>query len=284
MSNPTIFEALKWASSYLQEKERDQNAGELLLLHILDWNRSTLLAEQRTDLSEEQWSLFQSYVEAHVNSQPVQYIIGKESFYGRDFRVTSDVLIPRPETEELVEAVLSRTSSLKDGTLVDIGTGSGAIAVTLKMERPDLHVFATDLSTKALSIAKQNADSLGATIEFLEGDLLQPLINKGIKVDVLVSNPPYIPFTDQSWMSPVVLEHEPHSALFAEEEGLILYRKMIENVHHLFEKELLLAFEVGVGQANKIADMIYQHYPHTNVEIVEDINKKERIVIAKLIK
>ncbi|QPC47722.1 peptide chain release factor N(5)-glutamine methyltransferase [Mangrovibacillus cuniculi] len=284
MSNPTIFEALKWASSYLQEKERDQNAGELLLLHILGWSRSTLLAEQRTELTEVQWSLFQNYVEAHVNSQPVQYIIGKETFYGRDFRVTPDVLIPRPETEELVEAVISRTSALKDGTLVDIGTGSGAIAVTLKMERPDLHVFATDLSTKALTIAKHNAEAIGVNIDFLEGDLLQPLINKGIKVDVLVSNPPYIPFTDQFWMSPIVLEHEPHSALFAEEEGLVLYRKMIENAHQVFEKELLLAFEVGVGQARRIAEMIYQHYPHTNVEIVEDINKKERIVIAKLIK
>ncbi len=282
-----IYEALNWASSFLKEKQRDENIGEILLRHFTGMTRAKLLAELREDLDPEIWSKFEEAIRQHEQGVPVQYIIGTEEFYGREFLVNPAVLIPRPETEELVYGTLKRLYSMfgseTELELADIGTGSGAISITLKLENPRLLVTATDVSEQALATAKDNATRLGAEIKFIQGDLLRPFIKAGKKLDVVISNPPYIPVADQSWMSEVVTDHEPHLALFAGEDGLDLYRRFMDELPLVLKDKALVGFEIGAGQGEAVSELLQQTFPQAKVEIVFDINGKDRMVFADIV-
>ncbi|MGA9225470.1 MAG: peptide chain release factor N(5)-glutamine methyltransferase [Mesobacillus sp.] len=289
MSNNSvkIFEALNWASSFLKEHHREEYAGELLLRHFSGLSRTSMLAMMRDDLDAGVWDILQKAVKRHAEGEPIQYIIGSEEFYGRSFEVNDHVLIPRPETEELVYGTLKRLVKLfPEGhpvELVDVGTGSGAISVTLKLEKPVLKVTAIDLSEDALGVARKNAATLGAEIDFIHGDLLQPLILQGKKVDAVISNPPYIPIADQEWMSDIVTEHEPHMALFAGEDGLDLYRRFMDELPLVLKERALVGFEIGAGQGEAVAALLKNTFPHANIEIVFDINGKDRMVFAEML-
>ena len=286
MTNVKIFEALNWASSFLKEHNREEFAGELLLRYYSGLSRTSMLMKMRDELDGEVWTEFQAAVKRHSDGEPIQYIIGSEEFYGRRFLVNEHVLIPRPETEELVQGTLQRLDRLFSESdqidLVDVGTGSGAISVTLKLEKPELKVTAVDLSKDALEVARKNASELGAEIEFLHGDLLQPLISQGKKVDVVISNPPYIPVADQEWMSDIVTEHEPHMALFAGEDGLDMYRRFMEELPLVLKEKALVGFEIGAGQGEAVRGLLEKTFPHAKVEVVFDINGKDRMVFAEL--
>lgn len=281
-----IFEALKWASSFLREKNREDYAGEILLRYYTGMERSSLLANVREELDSVVEKKFKEAVQLHGDGTPIQYIMGYEEFYGRKLTVNEHVLIPRPETEELVLGALERMNSLfgEDESLdvVDIGTGSGAIAVTVKLEKPSLSVTATDLSEDALKVAKGNADKWGASIRFVQGDVLQPFIEKGQKFNVVLSNPPYIPLKDQEQMSIVVTEHEPHQALFAGEDGLDIYRKFSEQLPFILKEKAMVGFEVGAGQSQAVSDLMKNSFPSAKVETVYDINGKDRMVFVEL--
>ncbi|SPT84302.1 HemK family modification methylase [Niallia circulans] len=282
-----VFEALKWASSFLKEHNREEYAAELLLRHSLQVSRSEMLMKFREDIGDEQFKDFQKLVYLHAKGQPVQYIIGQEDFYGRAFKVNKEVLIPRPETEELVQSALARIDRLfgKDAALklIDVGTGSGAIAVTMKLECPSLQVVASDLYEVSLAVAKQNAGNLGADpIEFVQGDLLQPFIAQGKSFDVVLSNPPYIPEGDVMTMSDVVTEHEPHRALFAGEDGLLLYKRLCEELPQVVKEKAIIGFEVGAGQSNAVAQLLEAAFPQAKVEVQYDINGKDRMVFAEV--
>ncbi|RWR13462.1 peptide chain release factor N(5)-glutamine methyltransferase [Siminovitchia fortis] len=276
----TIFKALSWASSFLKANGRDANAGEILLRDQLNMSRSRLLAEQRMPIADREWHRFEKAVREHAAGRPVQHIIGYEEFYGRTFLVNEDVLIPRPETEELIEAVLKKLDatfkSLSGLKAADIGTGSGAIAVSLKLERPVLSVYASDFSKKALQMAERNAERLNAEIQFLQGDLLQPFIDSGLKLDIVVSNPPYIPVHEK--LSDVVSEHEPHSALFGGEDGLDFYRRFASELPKVLKENALAAFEIGDGQGEAVRRLLAGCFPEAEIEVIRDINGKERIV------
>ena len=280
----TVIEALNGASSFLTGKGRDENAARLLLQDVLQTNYSGLMMRAHDVLSEEQLELFQSYVEEHAKGRPVQYITGREEFYGREFLVDESVLIPRPETEELIVCAMDHCRQLfgdRPIKLVDIGTGSGAIAVTMKKEVPQAQVTATDISPAALQTAEKNAERLQADIDFRLGDLTEPINME--KWDVVLSNPPYIAYEEQAEMSEVVLDHEPHSALFAEEEGLILYRKLAENLPNLMNKPGFIAVEIGYKQGTAVKKLFQQAFPQALVEVVKDINGKNRIVFCKIV-
>lgn len=281
-----VFEALKWASSFLKENDRDANAGEILLQHFLKLTRSQLLANLHDELSEADLGQFKAAVELHADGTPIQYIIGSEEFYGRTFFVNEEVLIPRPETEELIYYTLRKLPAVfMEGQklrLADIGTGSGAIAITMKLEKSNLSVTATDIADPSLEVAKKNAESLGAEVQFVQGDLLQPLINMNQKVDILLSNPPYIPNDDQKSMSVVVTGHEPHRALFAGIDGLDFYRRFMEQLPLIMEVPGLICFEVGTGQGQAVADLLKRTFPAAEVSVVNDINEKDRMVFAEL--
>ncbi|MEK4228337.1 peptide chain release factor N(5)-glutamine methyltransferase [Solibacillus sp. FSL H8-0538] len=280
----TIFEALNGASSFLEEKGREGHAARLLLQHVLNTNYSGLMMHMQDQLTDEQYATFTKYIEAHVEGRPVQYITGVEEFYGRIFEVDESVLIPRPETEELIVGTIDRMTKLFGSRaavqLTDIGTGSGAIAVTMKCEWPQASVTATDISQQALATAEKNAQRLQALIEFKLGDLTAPIANQ--KWDVVLSNPPYIAFDEACEMSDVVLEHEPHSALFAEEDGLILYRKLAEQLPSLMKRPALIGLEIGYTQGQAVAQMFQTHFPKALVEIVKDINGKDRIIFCEI--
>ena len=284
MKHKTIFEALNWASSFLAEKGRDENAARLLMQHIYQTNYSGLMMRMHDDINQERWDQFQSFVSEHANGRPVQYITGVEEFYGRIFQVDESVLIPRPETEELIVGAVDRMKKLfgdqAELKLADIGTGSGAIAITMKKEWPSAEVAATDISTVALETARKNAHALEADIDFRLGDLSEPLENE--KWDVILSNPPYIAFDEAREMSEVVLDHEPHSALFAEEDGLILYRKLAEQLPNLVKKRALIGLEIGYMQGEAVAEFFKSSFPNAKIEIVKDINQKNRLVFCEI--
>lgn len=280
----TTYEALSWASSFLEEKGREGNAARLLLQHVLQTNYSGLMMRMQEPVAETEKQQFEQFIQAHVEGKPVQYITGVEEFYGRTFAVDESVLIPRPETEELIVGTIERMTKLfgrgAKVALADIGTGSSAIATTMKLEWPAALVTATDLSVVALETAKKNAESLQADITFLLGDLTAPIADA--RWDVVLSNPPYIAFDEMNEMSDVVLEHEPHSALFAAEDGLILYRKLAEQLPVLMNRPSLIGLEIGYKQGPAVAAMFTEQFPSARVEVVQDINGKDRLVFCEL--
>lgn len=280
-----VYEALHWASSFLKEHNRDENAGELLLLHLLGVNRAKLLSSLHDELSPQVWSSFVQGVKEHGEGEPIQYIIGYEEFYGRRFFVNQDVLIPRPETEELVFHAMKRIDRFfgkERVKLVDVGTGSGIIAITTKLERPHLHVQGIDISPRALEVAKKNATFLQADVSFLQGDLLQPIIDKGEKVDIVLSNPPYIPLKDKEEMSIVVTEHEPHLALFAGENGLDCYIRLGEMLPLVMREEGFIGLEMGHNQGEVVAQLMKEAFPNGEVSVLKDLNGKDRMVFVDL--
>lgn len=281
-----VFEALKWASSFLQEHDRDANAGEILLCALLNKTRAHLYADVRMELPEEIKMKFEEAIKEHVEGVPIQHILGYEEFYGRKFQVNEHVLIPRPETEELIVGAIQRIKEHfgvhSDLKMVDIGTGSGAIAVTMKLECPFLSVTATDISPQALMVAKENAKSAGADIDFRQGDLLLPIIESGEKVDIVLSNPPYIPIRDEEMLSVVVKDHEPHLALFGGEEGLDFYIRFMEELPLVINNRALIGFEIGAGQGEQVAKLLMETFDDSIVEIVNDINGKDRMVFCRV--
>lgn len=284
-----VYEALNWASSFLKEHGREENVAQIALGFVLGMDRVQLLANLRQELTEDEWREFKQLILKHVDGEPIQYLIGYEEFYGRKFLVNPNVLIPRPETEELVFGILERVNNrfkvggVENGVsrldCVDIGTGSGAIAVTLKLEMPELNVTATDISVGALVVAENNAKRLGAEIRFVEGDLLTPFIGKE-RFDIIVSNPPYIPLADRKDLSDVVKDHEPESALFGGLDGLVLYRKMIGQLPKVIKEKALIGFEIGYDQGVAVSNLLKEQFPLAEIEVVQDINGKDRMVFA----
>jgi len=281
----TIYEALNRASSFLVENNREKEVARYLLQHVLGKSYSQLMMAMYEEISTDDFGTFWSYIEEHATGRPFQYIIQQETFYGRDFFVNEDVLIPRPETEELIEEVKKRIKSLFDSNntvkLADIGTGSGAIAISIKKEISSLQVIATDISLAALAVATKNAQVLSADITFKQGDLLEPIQDQ--KWDIVLSNPPYIGHDEAKTLSDTVIDYEPHLALFAEEDGLQLYRKMAQQLPDMMNKTSFIGFEIGYEQGIAVQEMLQIAFPNALVEVVRDMNKKDRFVFCTIV-
>jgi release factor glutamine methyltransferase len=239
--------------------ERARWDAETLLLHLFqrndpERNRAWLIAHWNnpTDHGTE----FRALIERRKQGEPIQYITGETEFYGLPFRVTPDVLIPRPETEHLVEKVLERAAGFENPCIVDVGAGSGAIAVTLAHRLPHAKLTAIDLSAPALAVARQNAEINGVAghIRFLSGDLLAPVAEE--RFEIVVSNPPYVPGRDRASLSVEVRDHEPALALFAGDDGLDVYRRLIPAAFAVLTPGGLLALECGYGQEKAIGALL----------------------------
>ncbi|TKI48832.1 MULTISPECIES: peptide chain release factor N(5)-glutamine methyltransferase [Lysinibacillus] len=283
MTYKNVMEALDWASSFLVDNGREETAARIVMQHVLGTTYSAVMLHLQDTLTFEQSERFEKLIEEHASGRPVQYCIGSEEFYGRTFIVDESVLIPRPETEELVLATTNRIGQLFENRtlkLADIGTGSGAIAISMKLECPELTVVATDVSVAALATAQKNAQLLAADIDFRLGDLTAPLV--GEKFDIVLSNPPYIAFEEAKEMSSIVLEHEPHSALFAEEDGLVLYRKLAQQLPALMNKPALIGLEIGYTQGEQVAKFFKESFPQASVTVEKDINGKPRMVFCEI--
>ncbi len=207
--------------------------------------------------------------------KPIQYIIGNVNFYGNIINVNENVLIPRFETELLVEKTINYIKKyFKNPKILDIGTGSGCIAITLKKELKNSIIDAVDISNSALKVAKENAKLNNVEINFIEGNILD---NINSKYDIIISNPPYIKEDDTEIMD-IVKNNEPHIALFAKDNGLYFYKEIIKNSKEKLNKKSIIAFEIGYKQANDIKNIAEQYYPHSKILVEKDLNNLDRYI------
>jgi release factor glutamine methyltransferase len=273
---PSFTEAIASGASQLAPSASARRDAELLLLHATRITRTELLTHPDRALSLDQLAAYEAAIARRARHEPVQYIIGTQEFYGRPFAVSPAVLIPRPETEHLVEAVLG----LQPGptNILDIGTGSGILAITLALELPTAHVTAVDISPAALALAEQNARLLGAAprIRFVPSDLFSELAD--MRYDCIVSNPPYVATTET--LEPQVHDYEPTTALYAGDDGLAIYRRLIpEAAHHLRPGGHLL-LEIGHSQHNAIHSFLINS-GYLNIRFRQDLQDIPRVAIAQ---
>ncbi len=249
--------------------------AEVLLMHALQRDRAYLYAHSTDELTELAWIHYGRYLHERLKGKPTQYITGHQEFYGRDFRVTRDVLIPRPETEHLVEAAITRIRPAD--VVIDVGTGSGAIAATLALET-SAHVFATDISTAALCVAQSNAKRLSASVAFLVCDLATAIRDRSI--DVLVSNPPYVPATDQPSLQREVRDYEPPVALFGGPTGLETYERLIAGAARVLRPNGWLLLELGYNSLNPVRAMLQSGW--SDISAIPDLAGFPRVLSARL--
>lgn len=275
-----LRQLIKETEDKLDENQKDSNVAKVLFYHLAkkEPHQLYLLMEEEVDKDLEE--AFNQGIDQYLLGKPIQYIKGIETFFGRDFIVNKDVLIPRYETEELVENILYRIDDYFPGNdrldMVDVGTGSGAIAISLALEEQRLNVDAIDISSKAIDVAKENANRLGANINFLVGDMLQPLIANKNKYDIFVSNPPYIPNNQE--IEAIVKDNEPNIALFGGNDGLYFYRLIFRDVQSIIKDKAILAFEMGFDQRKLMEEAVRKYFPNDQFEIIKDINGKDRML------
>ena len=279
----TLRELATQAESQLKTSphpDRARQDAETLLLHAVHQDRAWLISHWDEEATPEIQADFEALVTRRQPGEPLQYITGNSEFFGLPFSVGPGVLIPRPETEHLVEEVIRLAKDLPNPRIADIGTGSGIIAVALANALPNAQIIAIDLSPQALTIARENADqnNVAARITFLEGDLLEPLT--GQQFDIIASNPPYIPSADHDSLSVEVRDHEPHSALFAGEEGLDLYRRLIPDAFPLLESNGWLALEIGFGQQEPV-EVLLKASGFSDIRFIPDYQQIPRVAVAR---
>jgi release factor glutamine methyltransferase len=247
--------------------------AEVLLGHAMQCDRIYFFAHPEQELREVEWIHYGRYLDERLRGKPTQYITKRQEFYGREFAVSRDVLIPRPETELLVETILKLKPA--PGVVIDIGTGSGIIATTLALElaRP---IVATDLSFEACAIAQSNARRLGAAVRFLEADLLKSF-GDGI-ADVIVSNPPYVPFSDRALLQREVRDWEPSLALFGGPLGTAVYRRLIPEAKRVLKPGGILALEIGFGQAEAVSELAADW---RNLQLFPDLAGIPRVLLCE---
>ena len=274
-------QAILKACLLLRRQDKEESLAKFLLMYMLDETSEQFSNKLSEELSVEQENRYFDLINKNINEDtPLSHLVGFDYFYDRKFKVTKDVLSPRMETEELIYKVLEHIKKSKKDSfrILDLCTGSGIIAITLKKEIVEKYteIVASDISEKALSIAIENANNNNANITFIKSDLFD---NISGKFDLIISNPPYISYKDKITIKDNVLKYDPHLALFAEEDGIYFYRKIIENAVHYLSKDGVIFFEIGYDQKEKIFELGKNNNLITTV--YKDINNRDRI--AKLI-
>ena len=277
---------LNGAASLCQGPHADRASrdAEALLLHVIGKNKAWLIAHAEDPLSGDEAAHYAApyaaLIKRRFQGEPIQYITGDTEFYGLPFRVTRDVLIPRPETEHTVEKVLSLAARFKAPRMVDVGSGSGVIAVALAHHLPGAQITAMDLSEHALAVARENAKLNGVSerIRFLQGDLLAPVA--GEQFEFVVSNPPYVPTADRAALAVEVRDYEPELALFAGDDGLAIYRRLIPAAFSAIVPGGFLTLEIGYGQSNAVIELLAAS-GFRQIEFVPDLQGIPRVACAQ---
>jgi len=281
----TLFEVLKGSADYLKEHrvENPRLNAELLLAQCLGFSRETLYANLRREIQTEEKKALDELLRKRMAGEPLQYLLGHQEFWSVDLKVDPRVLIPRPETEVLVEEALSILSipSGRVPRVLDIGTGSGAIVIALTNEFGEIFAVATDISQEALQVAKENARKVGVgqRIRFVRGDLLHPFrpLTDGV-FDLILSNPPYICRSDIEGLTREVKDHEPRLALDGGEDGLDFYRQMSRQIPSYLREGGWLLVEIGQGQGTEISALLEQSGCFRVPELVRDLSGIERVI------
>jgi release factor glutamine methyltransferase len=273
-----LFRELIASISINETKEEKESIVYLFMEKFLNIFRSDIMTERRVMLDESHHERIDDFIRRINSYEPVQYVIGKCDFYGRPFLVDKNVLIPRPETEELVKEVVNYSKGInRPFRILDIGTGSGCIAITLKLELPYAEVYATDISEDALSIARRNGRLLKVDVNFVFHDILKQEIPCN-SLDIIVSNPPYVRMSEKVSMSTNVLHFEPHLALFVpDNDPLLFYKAIVDRSEQMLRPGGLIIFEVNEKHGKEVADILVTN-KYRSVEIIKDIFGKERIV------
>ncbi|PKN47630.1 MAG: peptide chain release factor N(5)-glutamine methyltransferase [Deltaproteobacteria bacterium HGW-Deltaproteobacteria-17] len=277
----TVRDVVRWMTQRFTEEKLDSPRldADLLCAHLLGCDRVGIYLAMDRPLSASERENLRALVRRRLAREPVAYLTGRKEFFGLTFTVTPEVLIPRPDTETLVEAALELTGPVRADTalrLLDIGCGSGAIAISLAHARPAWRVTATDLSTKALAVARENALRLKAEVEFLEGSLLAPVA--GRRFDVIASNPPYIP---RNTVLQPEIRHEPPGALFADDDGLALLKEILSAAPAHLEPGGHLLLEFGQGQDALLTDFAAGTGAYAEIRVLRDLAGAPRVLHAR---
>ena len=275
---PTISQALDWAAGKLRATSPTARLdAELLLAHALGWQRARLLAEGRLPLEQPQEAAFHSMVARRAALEPIAYLVGHKEFYGLDFEIDPRVLVPRPETELLVELAFERLNvrMFERLNIVDVGTGSGAIAVALAVHLPIARLIAIDISRDALELARRNMErhAVAERVRLIQGDLLDPLDEP---VDLIVSNPPY---TILSEIDEGVRRYEPRQALDGGADGLDLYRRLLAAAPAKLRPGGAILLEIGATQAAAVTELARRSFPEAAVSVHQDLAGRDRVVV-----
>ena len=270
-------QAITKACLLLRRQGKEESLARFLLMYMLDESPQLFSNSFSEQLSQENEEKYFSLIEKHIKEDvPLSHLVGFEYFYDRKYKVTKDVLSPRMETEELIYRVVEYVKSTKKNNLkiLDLCTGSGIIAITLKKELSQfsIDVVASDISAEAIKVAKENTQSHDATIKFIQSDIFDNIADK---FDIIVSNPPYIDRKDEVTMQDNVLKYDPHLALFAEEEGMYFYRKIIEQANDYLNENGVIFFEIGYDQKDKIIKLADLN--GYSAEVYKDINGRDRM-------
>ena len=253
--------------------------AQLLLAEVLSVGRAHIIAHPEKTLTDAQAEQIESLIQRREQGEPIAYILGRQAFYDREFIVTPAVLIPRPETEHLLEAALDFLQAQPDAVCVDVGTGSGALAVTVAA-RTAATVYATDVSLDALEVARRNAAQHQADVTFFQGDLLQPLIDHAIRVDLVISNPPYIATGEMRDLD--VSRHEPHLALDGGADGLVIIRRLLQQLPSVCNEGALVLIEIGADQGGAMLDLVRRQLNPAEVGLIQDYAGHDRVVRIQL--
>ncbi len=275
------FEDLKNEYELLAEEcGKETSAVFYYLLHSSGMSQTQFYTNFQQTVTKYVLERFENGMKEYLyNNKPIQYLIGYQPFFGYDFICNENVLIPRFETEELVENVLFFYDKYFEGQKVDvcdIGTGSGCVGVTLALEESNMNVTITDISEDALNVAKKIIKKLKANVEVLQGDMVKPLVGK--KFDLIISNPPYIP--DGEEVEDLVVENEPNVALFGGEDGLDFYRIIVEDSSLIAKEKFMLGFEHSYNKNEEMKKIILNKYPNAKIEQIKDLQGKDRMTFA----
>ncbi|MBT8401134.1 MAG: peptide chain release factor N(5)-glutamine methyltransferase [Rhodothermia bacterium] len=277
----SVGELRKWAARSMDAVPRTEaiREADLMLGHILGVGRAEIIAYPDRNVATDDAEEFRSVVAKRIAGVPVQYILGWAEFYGLRFEVSPAVLIPRPETEILVEQVLDEISAKDNPSVLDVGTGSGCIAVAVARSRPDARVVAVDVSRESIRVAMRNAKRNAVRATFVRADLRNPAFNpRGGPFDVVVSNPPYIHPDEMTSVERRVIEHEPHAALFTKEDPLEYYRLLLSRTETLARSGGALIVEVHADRSREVESLMLRTDSITAVRIVKDLAGRDRIV------
>ena len=287
-SQPRLRDVLSQAGQLLERAGSESAAldAEVLLGHALAMTREQLIDLANSPLGAEPEERFQSLLARRLQREPVAYIIGRQEFWSLEFQVTRDVLIPRPETERLIEVALllaARSRSAKPLRMLDIGTGSGAIAVSMAKELPSARIYATDISPSALAIARSNA-TLNGVIErivFRCGDLYAAIADQKAQFDLIVANPPYIRRAEIAALKPEASQWEPRAALDGGADGLDFYRRIAAQAGQFLAPKGAMALEIGAGMGSEVLPILIQAGLYRDLKIVHDYAGRERVAVVK---